>query len=186
MEDENSNAISNGYYWLAFNLTNYRLSKPMPNRKKGSFFPILRERTRAKSNTDCHLDEFPWFLDPLSPRDPLLLSFNDNGKAVPEIGNTTIQNKRVVFTITHLGLNHKLLNRRRKEVWLATRQLFYRYSRLTQQAEQTGSVRAEAKAEEVLVKIINKVKPSAEFSSVAKAALKRTGNQMALSIAMSA
>lgn len=186
-KDENSVVISGaGYYWLAFNLTNYRISKPMPNRKKGTFFPIADEEKRALTSKDCHIDERPWFLDPLSPRDHLLLSFNDNGKAVPEYGTTRFQKNRVVFTVNHFGLNHGLLNRRRKEVWKTIRQLFNQYSRLTAEAERTGSLRTETRAEEALEKIAERIKSSSEFSSVAKAALKKTGDPMAINIASSA
>jgi hypothetical protein len=185
-KDENSIVVTDGYYWLAFNLTNYRISKPMPNRKKGTFFPVIDEKRRAKNCKQCHLDERPWFLDPLAPRDHMLLSFNDNGKAVPEIGTTQLQKNRVAFTVSHFGLNHVLLNRRRKEVWKTTRQLFNRYSQLTAIAEKTGSIRAETKAEEALEKIMALIKPSAEFSSIAKTALKKTGAPMAINIAAAA
>lgn len=185
-KNENSLVVSDGYYWLAFNLTNYRISKGMPNRKKGTFFPVVDGARRANDHTMCHLDERPWFLDPLSPRDHMLLSFNDNGKAVPEIGVTGLQKTRVSFTIKHFGLNHGLLNRRRKEVWKTSRQLYAKYCRLTITAELSGSMRAEGKAEEALEQVMQLIKPSAEFSSVAKAALKSTGDQMAINIAASA
>ena len=184
-KNDNGLIITDGYYWLAFNIANYRLSKPMPNRKKGTFFPIEDEARRASNHNQCHLDERPWFLDPLSPRDHMLLSFNDNGKSVPENGTTAFQRKRVIFTITRFGLNHGLLNRRRKEVWKSCRDLYYRYCRLTLEAERTGSLRIEASAEAALEEIIKLIKPSAEFSSVAKSALKKTGDQMAINIASS-
>lgn len=176
--------VTDGYYWLAFNLCNYRLSKPMPNRKKGSYFPIFNENARASSNQDCHLDEQPYFLDPLSPRDHLLLSFNDNGKAIPELNIRPNQITRVTFTVRHLGLNHQLLNRRRKQVWIAARQLFNRYTQLLIKAD-NGSIRAESKAEEVVDQLYALVSPATEFSSVAKAALMKTGDSMALKIAAS-
>lgn len=182
-KDENSIVVNDGYYWLAFNLTNYRICKPMPNRKKSTFFPIIDKSKRATDCNQCHLDERPWFLDPLAPRDHLLLSFNDNGKAVPENGTTDVQKMRVSFTVSHFGLNHNLLNRRRKEVWKTTRQLFNRYCQLTLNAEKTGSIRAETRAEAALDDILDLIKPSAEFSSVAKAALKKTGIPIAINIA---
>ena len=185
-KDENSTIVSDGYYWLAFNLTNYRISKPMPNRKKGTFFPIVDGTKRARNCNECHLDERPWFLDPLAPRDHLLLSFNDNGIAVPETGVTPHQKIRVTFTVNHFGLNHVVLNRRRKEVWKTTRRLYNRYTRFTVEAERTGSIRAETKAEDTLCEIMGLIKPSAEFSSVAKAALKKTGKSMAINIAAAA
>jgi hypothetical protein len=186
VKSEDGIIISDGYYWLAFNLTNYRLCKPMPNRKKGSYFPILDDQKRALNFNNCHLDERPVFLDPLSPRDHMLLSFNDNGKAVPENRVTSIQANRVNFTVKHFGLNHGLLNRRRKEVWKTVRQLFSRYLNLTAQAEKSGSMRVEAKAEEALEQIMALIKPSAEFSSVAKASLNKTGDAIAIRIAASA
>lgn len=115
----------------------------------------------------------------------MLLSFNDNGKSVPECGTTVLQKKRVMFTITRFGLNHGLLNRRRKEIWKNCRDLYYRYCRLTLDAERTGSLRAEASAEAALEEIIKLIMPTAEFSSVAKSALKKTGDKMAINIASS-
>ncbi|WP_455914687.1 hypothetical protein [Pseudomonas syringae] len=185
-KNDEGTIVTDGYYWLAFNLSNYRLSKPMPNRKKGTSFPIEDETRRANNHNQCHLDERPWFLDPLSPRDHMLLSFNDNGKSVPENGTTPLQKRRVTFTITKFGLNHGLLNRRRKEVWKSCRDLYYRYCRLTLEAERTGSLRTEASAEAALEEIIKLIKPSAEFSSVAKSALRKTGEQIAINIASSA
>lgn len=184
VKNEDGTKVTDGYYWLAFNLANYRLSKPMPNRKKGSYFPIFNENARATSNQDCHLDEQPYFLDPVSPRDHLLLSFNDNGKAVPELNIRQNQIKRVTFTVKHLGLNHQLLNRRRKEVWKATRQLFHRYTQLLIKADK-GSIKAESKAEEVVDQLYDLVSPNSEFSSVAKASLMKTGDSMAQKIAAS-
>lgn len=184
VKNDDGTKVTDGYYWLAFNLANYRLSKPMPNRKKGSYFPIFNEGSRAKSNQDCHLDELPYFLDPLSPKDHLLLSFNDNGKAVPELKSRPNQIKRVTFTVKRLGLNHQLLNRRRKEVWKTARQLFYRYTKLLIKADR-GSIKAESKAEEVVDQLYKLVSPSSEFSSVAKASLLKTGDDMAWKIAAS-
>lgn len=182
-KDEDGLVISNGYYWLSFNLTNYRLSKPMPNRKKGSYFPVLDEARRAKSHINCHRDERPLFLDPLIQSDCLLLGFNDNGKGVPENGCTFLQKKRVNLTVKHFGINHSLLNRRRKIVWITVRKLYSKYIGLVAQAEKTKSVRTEQTAEIELEKIRELLKPTSEFSSVAKSALLKIGDDMARKIA---
>jgi len=39
--DGKEHATHSGYYWLAFELSNYRLCKSRPNRKKGTFFLSL-------------------------------------------------------------------------------------------------------------------------------------------------
>lgn len=87
-KDGTVNLAHPGYYWLAFDLSNYRLCKSRPNRKKGTFFPIIDERLRASSNIHPWQDESPFFLDPLNPADVLLLSFNDNGLPVSSGGNS--------------------------------------------------------------------------------------------------
>lgn len=182
-KNEDGLVISNGYYWLSFNLTNYRLSKPMPNRKKGSYFPVLDESRRAMSHESCHRDERPLFLDPLVQSDCLLLGFNDNGKGVPENGCTSLQKKRVNLTVKHFGINHSFLNRRRKIVWITVRKLYAKYIGLVVQAERTKSVRTEEIAQIELEKIRELLQPTSEFSSVAKSALLKIGDDMARKIA---
>ncbi|MEZ8776404.1 hypothetical protein AB6D85_02200 [Vibrio splendidus] len=184
-KDERGKDVTDGYYWLAFNLANYRLCKPMPNRKKGTYFPILDERKRARSHQDCHLDELPLFLDPLSPRDFTKISFNDNGKSVPSRDCSVIQKRRVTFTIKHFGLNHVVLNRRRKNVWLKCRNLYFQHIRYAADAERNGSIRSDEKAEQAAISILKMIHKSSEFSATARAALSAIGADTAHRLASS-
>ena len=110
-----------GYYWLAFDLDNYRLCKRRPNAKKSTFFPIVDERHRAYCAEDDCCDELPLFLDPLDEEDILLISFDDNGKPCPSLGIEKQDEDRVLFTIEKYYLDERVLNLRRAETWEAAR-----------------------------------------------------------------
>lgn len=174
-----------GYYWLAFELSNYRLCKSRPNRKKGTFFPIVDERFRASSNAHSWRDETPFFLDPLKETDVILLSFNDNGVPVAQNGISVKDIKRVDFTIDKYYLDERVLNIRRRQTWQTSRALYYSYLREIKEANKLGSPAARAKAEEELIKLKQMLVPSSEFSAVAKESLCKLGDPMAIRIACS-
>lgn len=174
-----------GYYWLAFELSNYRLCKSRPNRKKGTFFPIVNERCRANIESEPWQDEIPFFLDPLKPSDVLLLSFDDTGKPVPEdfIGDDDLQ--RVNFTIEKYYLDERVLNIRRQQKWLTVRELYNSYLNALKDANASKSIAQRQFAESELRKLQALLTRDAEFSSVAKASLLKTGDRMAMKIASS-
>lgn len=174
-----------GYYWLAFDISNYRLCKSRPNRKKGTFFPIINERCRAATESESWQDEIPFFLDPLKSSDVLLLSFDDTGKPVPEdlIGDDDLQ--RVNFTIEKYFLDERVLNTRRQQKWLTVRELYYSYLNALKDANTTKSIAQRQHAESELRKLQELLSRDAEFSSVAKASLMKTGDRMAMRIACS-
>jgi 5-methylcytosine-specific restriction endonuclease McrA len=80
-----------GYYWLAFEWTNLRLSCHRANRPrtnpetgetggKAEHFPLIDPRTRARGPDDDLSLEVPALLDPTKPPDVALLSFKPNGE----------------------------------------------------------------------------------------------------------
>lgn len=80
-----------GYYWLAFDWRNMRLSCHRANRPrtnpetaetggKAGHFPLIDPATRANSPGDDLSRELPALLDPTNPADPVLLSFKPNGE----------------------------------------------------------------------------------------------------------
>jgi hypothetical protein len=82
-----------GYWWLAFDYTNYRFSCTICNsiRKsaggtsggKQDCFPLFDEQHRAKCDHDDTDEELPLLLDPTNPADLGALWFDDSGTAVP-------------------------------------------------------------------------------------------------------
>lgn len=80
-----------GYYWLALQWRNFRLSCHRANRPrihpetdvtggKADHFPLLNPLSRARAPTDRWQDEVPALLDPTNPRDPILLAFKQSGE----------------------------------------------------------------------------------------------------------
>lgn len=176
-----------GYYWLAFDIKNYRLCKRRPNAKKSTFFPIIDERFRALDENYDWRDEVPLFLDPLDEEDHLLLSFNDDGRPVPAEGIEQQDVDRVNFTIEKYYLDEEVLNRRREETWSTCRNLFYKYLNSMKEAKSlaNGGVALKTQAKKDLAQIRKLLNVHGEFSSVAKQSLIKTNDPMAIQIASS-
>lgn len=108
-----------GYWWLAFNLQNYRYSCIVANRRrtdvetgvtggKADHFPLCDESMRAKT-PNCDLEaEQPILLDPLKATDVLLLQFKSDGEAMPRFSEENHARKfmRADQSIAFYNLNH--------------------------------------------------------------------------------
>jgi hypothetical protein len=108
-----------GYWWLAFNLSNYRYSCTFcnslrkseadePSGGKSDHFPIVDENRRAYEPNNPIQDEFPFILDPRSQGDTLLITFEDDGRAIPCYANdeNSLHCKRAIISIRIYHLNH--------------------------------------------------------------------------------
>lgn len=87
-----------GYWWLAFDWTNYRFCCTFCNSRrtdrkrnhvggKGAQFPLKDERFRCYSKNDILNDEVPMLLDPTTALDPPLLTFDLNGAVRPAVSS---------------------------------------------------------------------------------------------------
>jgi len=107
-----------GYYWLAFEWTNLRLSCHRANRLrinpetgetggKATHFPLVNPAQRARRPEDDLRREIPALLDPTDPRDPALLSFKPNGEVdlSPEFKGKQIPEMKFEASRIHLHLN---------------------------------------------------------------------------------
>jgi hypothetical protein len=83
-----------GYWWLAFEWSNYRFSCTYCNsiRKsagkiggKQDYFPLWDESKRARSDLDSIDDELPLLLDPTKVSDVRLLAFAEDGSVGPAV-----------------------------------------------------------------------------------------------------
>jgi hypothetical protein len=83
-----------GYWWLAFDLSNFRYSCIVANRRrrdvetdnvggKGDHFPIWDEASRATTPDSIYQDEQPLLIDPCKAADVALITFKDDGEAMP-------------------------------------------------------------------------------------------------------
>jgi len=107
-----------GYYWLALDWRNFRLSCHRANRPrtdpnthetggKAAHFPLVGASTRAFSPEDNLNLEFPGLLDPTDPMDPRFISFTANGEAVlsPEYRESEEAERRFEYSRLYLHLN---------------------------------------------------------------------------------
>lgn len=101
-----------GYWWLAFDWKNYRLSCQRCNRVekifgKGNEFPLIDESTRCLVQTDDLTKEQPLLLDPCIETDCQLLAHPIGGEVLPAVDEQTdpIGYRRADYTIKTLGLN---------------------------------------------------------------------------------
>lgn len=183
--DLQRNKIHDGYYWLSFNLTNYRLAKGRLNRVKGNYFPLINEQFRCANYSVPHTAEKPLFLDPISPIDHQCLSFDDLGKAIPNSDVLVPKAKdKAELTIKHFGLNSECLVLERRTLWSTVRQQYSEFMKCMQMSID-GCPVSEARAETHANEILYLVHESSAFSSTARAALKTLREETAMGFAMS-
>ena len=107
-----------GYYWLAFDWKNMRLSCQGANRPriapgarvaggKATHFPLLPTGVRAQGPGDDLALEHPALLDPTEPGDPVLLTFRPNGEIdlSPEFRGNAVAEAKVEASRLGLHLN---------------------------------------------------------------------------------
>lgn len=104
-----------GYYWLAYEWSNFRLSCQRCNRPekdqtgalrgKANEFPIHDEAQRCTSPTGQLTMESPRLLDPCVQADCELLAHGIDGEVKPVAPDGTWEYTRARYTIDRLGLN---------------------------------------------------------------------------------
>lgn len=104
-----------GYYWLAYEWWNFRVSCQRCNRPekdesdnlhgKANEFPIHNEATRCVSSVGLLAPECPRFLDPCVAEDCALLAHSIDGEVKPLARDGTWDHLRARYTIERLGLN---------------------------------------------------------------------------------
>jgi hypothetical protein len=118
----------NGYWWLAYDYNNFRLTGALANKLrrdrlgennevkgKGEYFPLDLVNGKIADDEGVLSVEEPILLDPTNAYDVSLLSF-DKGIAIPA---TTIEEEidRVLQSIYYYHLDLEQLNTARKIVW---------------------------------------------------------------------
>ena len=104
-----------GYWWLAFDWSNYRIAGAICNslhcsadgdtQGKADFFP-LKDGSPVAISPTCNLeDEVIYFLDPTNPNDPSLLTFDESGYPQPAARKGTWEHERAKESIKHFHLD---------------------------------------------------------------------------------
>ena len=169
-----------GYWWLAFEWTNYRVCGGAGNvRKKDKFAVFLHKANNPAIPVE---DEIIYFLDPTEEEDVLKLTFNSNGEATP-ITNVGWDFERAKYTIVSLNLNFKNLKEARKTLWAKCFALITETQGLIDENNNNPSVHRRGLIKEKLKQLKEVVARTSPFSATAKACLKSSGVEWAISIA---
>lgn len=169
-----------GYWWLAFDWENYRICGPIGNTNKGDKFAVYKNK--ANSPDDNIEDEIIFFLDPTEEQDVLKITFNNNGEIMP-IHQSGFHFQQARYTIDCLKLNSKQLMEARKEIWIKCDALIRETQDLAEKDNQNPSSFIRGQIKEKIKQIQGLVISTTEFSATAKACLRSTGIDWAMSIA---
>ncbi|MBF6042309.1 hypothetical protein H8F22_25870 [Pseudomonas sp. P154a] len=159
-----------GYWWLAFDIENYRLSKPMPNTRKGTYFP-LRDHAMAVCKPGIAVTrESPMFLDPSNEDDVALIGFNALGESEPckepPIDLDEWDKLRVAFSIQRYGLNDKDLCDQRKALWISINAMFDEFAVFGLKAKRECCIESAGKAKQIRAELKKFLNPSNEFTAL--------------------
>ena len=158
-----------GYWWLAFDYRNFRVCGNVGNRKKGGWFPLQVGSVVSTYDNQCEESETYYLLDPTDADDVELISFDEEGNAIPAPGITEWEAQRVEETIKRLKLNeHEDLATKRRKVWQSMALEIAKYEYAKSRCGKGGNPGAKAKLSEYVRNIKKMTKECEELSAVAK------------------
>jgi hypothetical protein len=154
---------------LAFDYMNFRIAGTVPNRKKGTWFP-LRYGSRCSTYTRrCEGDETFHFLDPTNAHDVSLLAFDEEGKAVPVPGISQWDYVRVRRTVDRLKLTeHQALAEGRRKVWQQANHAIKCYYQAKLEANSVQAAVARERLRVSAMEIAKLTNAKTELSAVAR------------------
>ena len=171
-------ADHDGYWWLAYEWTNYRFSctfcNTWHNREtaggKQDRFPLWNEKWRARAEIDPLIDEQPLLLDPACAADVALLTFEEDGRAVPVYAKekSAYWHKRAETSIHCYHLNHPDLVETRVGLLLKVKKAFTAADKHFRRAAQ-GDLAADQAWRDDLALLRDAVSRNAEYSATARA-----------------
>lgn len=178
-----------GYWWLAFDWRNYRLSCGICNSPhtseggetlgKWDYFPLCTVGT-ISSPTDDLEEEIPVLLDPTKAADVRLLTFRETGEAIPTVPRGSQAYRRVSTAIRVLNLNSTALREERRRVFAEMRELLDRLDELYERPLGVQGQYFERDVDRILGEIMVKTAPDRELCGAARAAIKMSGNHYAI------
>ncbi len=176
-----------GYWWLAFEWCNFRLSCERCNSYntdpensvmggKQNYFPLVGDESRRvwdECDYEDLINEDPLLLDPTEADDPQLLTFQPDGRPGP----TTTDEKdpdyaRVIGSIKIYHLYHSVSNRKRRRIYLVIGNLIRNYQKYhTMLKEDRSNVAARLGMKQTMSQLREMIQDHAEYASAARAYL---------------
>ncbi len=118
-----------GYWWLAFDYSNFRICGSVGNTQKGGWFPLHENSLCSTFDCRCEESEAHFLIDPTRQCDVALISFQEDGNAIPtDPDPETWDWKRADESIRRLRLNsYDRLPEARRQVATELDQLIDRF-----------------------------------------------------------
>ncbi len=170
-----------GYWWLTFDFTNYRLCGSVGNSKKKDHFAVKYNKVTAPGPVT---DEVIYFLDPTSKEDVKLLNFDNVGKVIP----SAIQDEakwnyeRAEYTIDKLDLNYPDLVEERKMKWQTITALIKKVNELNKNYNDEPTTENKGKLGAKKDEIRKMLAPCEELTATTRACLRSSGQDWAYKI----
>ncbi|MBC73226.1 MAG: hypothetical protein CMH47_13365 [Muricauda sp.] len=167
-----------GYWWLTFDFTNYRLCGSVGNTKKSNHFAVEYNKVTVPGPID---DEGHYLLDPFKREDVQLLNFNQEGRAVESVPEDKgkWQHNRARYTIEVLDLNYPDLVEERKQKWMEVSLLIKSVNKLEGELNEAPSATKQANLEAKKNELRKLLAPCSELTATVKACLRSSGQDWA-------
>lgn len=170
-----------GYWWLAFKLSNYRLSGQVMNTVrrddedgpllgKWDKFPLGEGSYEAENADDDENIETSLLLDPCRDSDWSLITFDENGRPVSNCDEQEFGHTRALISIELLHLDFEPLNEERRRVWRLCEEKINAASEIQLLPPKQYAYR-KAELDVIHDDIRKMISDEAELSSVARACL---------------
>lgn len=172
-----------GYWWLAFDWTNYRFSCTYCNSRrrdkehvttggKQDHFPLLEEGGRAYRPEDDIEVEDPCLLDPTVAMDPILIWFDDEGRVIPRYPDDERRNLRAEKSIELYNLNYFATEEKRRRLYRKIRGLVSKGTQCFERSMSAATAAERAFAEDMLTQVMQElmdaISPREQFSAAAR------------------
>lgn len=164
-----------GYWWLAFEWKNYRLSGSAINTPKSSKFPVRSGTDWAVVPEDDIDDEKPYLLDPTNTIDPGLLTFDEEGMPKPLCVEDGWNKERVEISIDILNLKYDSLVQARKKIWFECNNKINEAVNLLRDIDHDKSTTKKTRFRSLIEDIKQMISGKASFSMAATACVQTQG-----------
>lgn len=167
-----------GYWWLAFDNTNFRLSGSVPNTKKGNHFAVKKNAVLDKGSIK---DEVVYFLDPTLKKDVGLINFREDGVAIessPE-DEEPWNFLRANYTLDKLNLNYEDLIEARSAEWLIMSGLIKKINNKIKENNEDPAASTEKEIDGLKDQCRARIASCANFASTNRACLRASGRRWA-------
>jgi len=171
-----------GYWWLAFDWTNYRIAvswcnSPHKNdqgisKGKHDQFPLKPGSYTATEPGDLTTEEEPYLLDPTDELDVTYISFDEQGIPVPTV-QSGWQAERVTRTRDILHLDAPQMIEARQRIWRECEHIAAATDRLIQAPKAKSNPDYKHQIEARFEELCRRISPKAELSAVARAYLEK-------------